>query len=130
MRRGAWLYAALATIACKGTVLGPAPPAPAGAADLSGQATGRQRDGGPNMLAFVRSSGSNRILVVLNADTRPTGLLAIRLARTVDGAGWSDGTRLDEILRPGAPAGLAVSGGEVVVSLPPLTSGVYRARRP
>jgi len=82
----------------------------------------RDAPGGPNVLAFLRSSGASRVLVVLNDDPKPIGPMRVPLQA------WGDGTVLEEVLHRGAPETIAVARGEVSLELPALTAGVYRAR--
>lgn len=91
-------------------------------------------DSNPNVYAFFRASGKDRIVVVINNSPAASGRLSIPLQinpviKPEDKADLADGARFVELLGRGAPAAIAVTGGSFVIDVPGLTAGVYQLER-
>ncbi|HEX2570754.1 MAG TPA: alpha-amylase family glycosyl hydrolase [Polyangia bacterium] len=95
----------------------------------------RQNGGSnPNVYAFFRGSGKDRIVVVINNSLAASGRLAIPLQinpvlKPEDKAALGDGARFVELLGSGAPASVSVANGSFVIDLPALAAGVYQLGR-
>ncbi len=76
--------------------------------------------GNPNVLAFSRGSGAGIRIVVANNGAARSGTMRIPVH------GIADGTQLVDELGDGAPAQLAITGGKLVVDLPPRGAAIYR----
>ncbi|NEQ97676.1 MAG: glycosidase [Cyanothece sp. SIO2G6] len=84
----------------------------------------------PNVYAFIRGYGDNRILVILNNGI-PTGTLEINLKgvsdlRVADPIALGDGSELVELLNEGAPSKLVVQDGKLHFQMPAKSVGVYQ----
>ena len=78
----------------------------------------RQNGGPANVLAFLRTAGSSRVVVALNNGAAAAGPLPMQ-------AHLPDGTVLTERLGDGAPATLTVAGGRLPLTLPGKTMAIY-----
>src|SRR5262249_61175739 len=68
-----------------------------------------RQNGGANVLAFLRTTSDERILVVLNAGAAAS--VALPLASL-------DGVTLDDLAGEGAPSPIAITKGALALSLP------------
>lgn len=88
-------------------------------------------DPNPNVYAFFRSEGDNRIMVVFNNGTQPSGEINIPIAANESLAEEDrnalEGATFTDLLGAGAPANLQVENGEATVNLPGKSVGIYRA---
>ncbi|ADV66267.1 alpha-amylase family glycosyl hydrolase [Deinococcus maricopensis] len=88
-------------------------------------------NGGQNALAFYRSSGASRMVVVLNlSDTTanlPLDLQGNGGISSTDKTYLVNGRTFTDLLGRGAPATTTVSGGKLNVSVPARTAAIYRA---
>jgi glycosidase len=88
----------------------------------------RQNGGAANVLAFFRGSGSDRVIVAVNAGAAATVQLHVASAPNIapaDKAAMPDGTTVRELLGAGAPASVTIAGGVITLALPAQTAGVY-----
>jgi glycosidase len=74
----------------------------------------------PNVLAFSRGSGAGIRIVVANNGAARSGTMRIPVH------GIADGTQLVDELDDGAPAQVTITGGRLVVDLPPRGAAIYR----
>jgi glycosidase len=85
----------------------------------------------PDVYAFFRGSGSNRIMVVINNGTLESGMISIPIQvngdiSEADRAAMGNGSELRDLLGVGAPGQLRIENGTVALNMPAKTAGVYR----
>jgi len=90
-------------------------------------------DPNPNVYAFFRGDGDNRMVVVMNNGTLPSGEVNIPIQANTnlsqeDRAAMSDGTELADLLGVGAPGQLRVENGAIRVNMPGKSVGIYRVQ--
>ncbi|MHA0041841.1 alpha-amylase family glycosyl hydrolase [Deinococcus sp. PEB2-63] len=88
-------------------------------------------NGGQNVYAFYRGSGTNRVIVLVNTSASAatvnldiqgnTGISA------TDKSALSNGTVFNDLLVEGAPASATVTDGKLPVTIPAGKMGIYRA---
>jgi glycosidase len=74
----------------------------------------------PNVFAFSRGNGADIRIVVIGNGSRNSGTMRIPVH------GITDGTVLVDELGDGAPAMTTITGGVLVVDLPPRSAAIYR----
>jgi glycosidase len=89
-------------------------------------------NGGKNLYAYFRAAAGDRVLVIIDNGTGPSGDIDLGFAThggiaAQDRAGWPDGTVLHDVLGTGAPATVTVAAGKIRVNMPAKTAGVYFA---
>jgi hypothetical protein len=89
----------------------------------------------PNVYAFFRGDGDNRIVTVLNNGALPSGDVTIPVRDnggipSADRAALADGTVLVDLLQAGAPSARTLSDGHLTVNLAGKSAAIYRARSP
>lgn len=87
----------------------------------------------PDVYAFLRSEGNNRLLVVLNNGTLPSGDVTIPIAANSqiqmrDRTALRSGAVLEDLLDAGAPATVTLASTGMTLNLPAKTMGIYRLR--
>jgi len=87
-----------------------------------------------NMLAFLRTQGDDRVLVVIHAGDGDSGTVALRVSKSVslsaaDKAALPDGTKLTRVAGHGAPGSITVEAGELHVQLPAKSFGIFALTR-
>lgn len=90
-------------------------------------------DPNPNVYAFFRGSGDNRVVVVMNNGTLESGSISIPVQANTgiteeDRAAMADGTELVDLLGAGAPPRLNVENGHITINMPAKGVGIYRVR--
>jgi hypothetical protein len=90
-----------------------------------------RQGGGAPVYAFLRGSGDDRVIVIVNAGTSPSGSVPIPLRNNPglspdDRLAFTEGRRASDELGLGAPAEIEVHEGHLVIELPALTAGIYR----
>jgi alpha-amylase len=80
--------------------------------------------GNPNVFAFSRGSDAGIRIVVANNGAARSGTMHIPVH------GIPDGTKLVDELGDGAPPQVVISGGVLVVDLPPRGAAIYRLANP
>lgn len=86
-----------------------------------------------DVYAFFRGRGNNRIIVVINNGTLPSGSISIPIQANTsieegDRAALNDGAVLEDLLETGAPSTLTVNNSTVNVELPAKRMGIYRLK--
>lgn len=76
----------------------------------------------PNVFAFARGTGDAARVVVISNGAARSGTMRIPVPATV----FPDGAQLVDELGDGAPASVTLSGGKLVVDLPPRSAAIYR----
>lgn len=88
-------------------------------------------NGGQNVFAFYRGSGSSRVVVVLNSSassaTVNLDLQGNAGISAADKAALPNGTVFNDLLAEGAPGSVSVTGGKLPVTLGAGKMGIYRA---
>ncbi len=85
----------------------------------------------PDVYAFFRGKEDNRIIVVMNNGTFPSGSISIPIQantsiKQVDRDALKDGTVLEELLQTNAPSKLTITDSSLNINLPAKTIGIYK----
>ena len=75
----------------------------------------------PNVFAFARGAGQGARIVVVSNGAAPSGTMHIPIPADI----VPDGSRLIDELDDGAPAAPVITGGQLVVDLPPRAAAIY-----
>ncbi|WP_084571257.1 alpha-amylase family glycosyl hydrolase [Deinococcus misasensis] len=87
-------------------------------------------NGGQNVMAYYRGSGTNRIIVVLNTSTTTANInVPIQTSgiSATDKSALTNGTVFTDQLGYGAPASATVTNGSLPVSIPAQSMAIYKA---
>jgi alpha-amylase len=91
----------------------------------------RQNGGGANLYAYYRGAPGDAIVVAINVGSASSASLPIAAndnLTATDRSALSDGAVLDDILGPGAPASVTISGGALALTLPADSMAIYAAK--
>jgi glycosidase len=75
----------------------------------------------PNVFAFARGVGSGARIVVVSNGSAPSGMMHIPVPSSIA----ANGAVLTDALGDGAPASVTLTGGELVVNMPPRAAAIY-----
>lgn len=87
-------------------------------------------NGGQNVMAYYRGSGTNRVIVVLNTSTTTANInVPIQTSgiSATDKSALTNGTVFTDQLGYGAPATATVTSGNLPVSIPAQSMAIYKA---
>jgi alpha-amylase len=93
----------------------------------------RHNGSGPNVYAFFRAAGSNRIVTAVNNGTLPSGLLSMNLQsntgiQAADKTALADGIVMEDILGTSGQTIATLSEGALKINLGGQSAGIYRPR--
>jgi Starch binding domain/Alpha amylase, catalytic domain len=87
----------------------------------------------PNLFAFIRMDGGNRIITVLNNGDNSSGIVTLPIwsngaLTRADREALADGTVLDDLLEADRRSAVTLSDGHLALDVSPKTGVIYRPR--